>query len=273
MTASTMARPMPGMAPSTATPTKQTMESQNSQRWMRQMRRRSATSISPMAAAMTTAASAVEGKCFSSSGAKVSNRATATAPTTPVSWVLAPAASATGVRELLLLIGKPWNRPAVEVGHAQPDHFLIGIDVVAGAHAVGPRQHAGVGERYQRHRAAAQHDCRDVRSVDPGNGEARQSLGQGAENGNAGFGRQIERAHDDGGRDHRDQHAGDALAAEEKNDDQRRRADGKGRPVGLARRHRLADFPQAAQRPIGIDREAQQLRELADDHREAMPFM
>ena len=33
--------------------------------------------------------------------------ATATAPTTPVSCVFAPAASATGVRDELLLIGNP----------------------------------------------------------------------------------------------------------------------------------------------------------------------
>ena len=35
MTAITMARAMPGIAPSTATPAKQAIDSQNSQRWMR----------------------------------------------------------------------------------------------------------------------------------------------------------------------------------------------------------------------------------------------
>ena len=35
MTAITIASPMPGIAPNTATPTKQTIDSQNSQRWMR----------------------------------------------------------------------------------------------------------------------------------------------------------------------------------------------------------------------------------------------
>ena len=38
MTAITIARPMPGIAPSTATPTVQTIDSQNSQRWMRKIR-------------------------------------------------------------------------------------------------------------------------------------------------------------------------------------------------------------------------------------------
>jgi hypothetical protein len=70
------------------------------------MRRRSATSIRPMAEAITTAAMALLGRCWSGSGA-TSSRATARAPTTPVSWVLDPAASATGVRDELLLIGKP----------------------------------------------------------------------------------------------------------------------------------------------------------------------
>ena len=41
MTAMTMAMPMPGITPNTATPTKQTMDSQNSHCWMRKMRRRS----------------------------------------------------------------------------------------------------------------------------------------------------------------------------------------------------------------------------------------
>ena len=71
------------------------------------MRRRSDTSIRPMADAMTIAASAVFGRSWSSAGANTSSNAIASAPTTPVSWVFAPAASATGVREELLLIGKP----------------------------------------------------------------------------------------------------------------------------------------------------------------------
>ena len=36
----------------------------------------------------------------------------AAAPTSPVTCVLAPACSATAVREPLVLTGKPWNRPA-----------------------------------------------------------------------------------------------------------------------------------------------------------------
>lgn len=107
MTATTIARPMPGIAPSSATPSRQPIDSQNSQRWMRQMRRRSVTSIRPMAEAITTAARAAPGRLRSRSGAPSNMAPTASAPTTPVSWVRAPAASATGVREALALIGNP----------------------------------------------------------------------------------------------------------------------------------------------------------------------
>ena len=71
------------------------------------MRRRSETSIKPIVAAMTTAARRPRGRSWSSEGASNRSDATASAPTTPVSWVLAPAASATGVRDELLLMGKP----------------------------------------------------------------------------------------------------------------------------------------------------------------------
>ena len=103
---------MPGIAPNAATPAKHTIDSQNSQRWMRQIRPRSLNSNSPIAEAITTAASALLGRLRKRSGAATRSRATASAPTTPVSWVLAPAASATGVRDELLLIGKPWKKPA-----------------------------------------------------------------------------------------------------------------------------------------------------------------
>src|SRR5262245_59237140 len=120
MTAITIARPMPGKGPAIATPAKQTIDNQNSQRWMRWTRRRSATSIRPIAAAITTAASAVSGTYASQGGATTSNSAIANAPTTPVSCVRAPAASATGVRDELLLIGMPWKNPAARLAAPRP---------------------------------------------------------------------------------------------------------------------------------------------------------
>ncbi|MNI26618.1 hypothetical protein D3C73_803280 [compost metagenome] len=84
------------------------------------MRRRSLTSIRPMAEAITTAAKALVGRSLSRFGATINNTATASAPTTPVNWVFAPAASATGVRDELLLMGKPWNRPLARLATPNP---------------------------------------------------------------------------------------------------------------------------------------------------------
>ena len=109
------------------------------------MRRRSDTSNRPIADAMTTAARAVFGRSWSRSGASSSNNAIASAPTTPVSCVLAPAASATGVREELLLIGSPgkslprgWRRR----GPPSP----VRVDRCAQARRIGSREHTRVGE-------------------------------------------------------------------------------------------------------------------------------
>ena len=76
---------------------------------------------------MTTAASAVV-RAGSAAGCGASTRssAIATAPTTPVSWVRAPAASATGVRDELLLIGKPWKNPAARLAAPRPTISWLG---------------------------------------------------------------------------------------------------------------------------------------------------
>src|SRR6266404_8500488 len=84
------------------------------------MRRRSAISNKPRAAAITTAARALVGRFCIKFGASNNSNAIATAPTTPVSWVRAPDASATGVREELLLIGKPLKKPAARFATPRP---------------------------------------------------------------------------------------------------------------------------------------------------------
>ncbi len=78
---------------------------------MRHSRTRPLTSTSERQAVMTTAARAAVGRLVVMPGTKTSMTAMAMAPTTPVSWVRAPADSATGVREALLLMGKPCTKP------------------------------------------------------------------------------------------------------------------------------------------------------------------
>jgi hypothetical protein len=62
---------------------------------------------------MTTAASAAWGRSASRPLRKSSSTATIPAPTTPVSWLLAPACSATAVREALVETANPWKSPEV----------------------------------------------------------------------------------------------------------------------------------------------------------------
>ena len=80
------------------------------------------------------------------SGASSSSNAMASAPTTPVSCVFDPAASATGVRDELLLIGNPWKKPAARLAAPETDHFLIRVDGRAQSRRIGAREHARVGE-------------------------------------------------------------------------------------------------------------------------------
>ena len=69
-------------------------------------------SASDSDAAITTAASVGWGRLLSRPGTRTSMRTITAAPTTPVSCVLAPACSATAVRDPLVLTGNPWKNPA-----------------------------------------------------------------------------------------------------------------------------------------------------------------
>src|SRR5678809_153420 len=87
-----------------------------------------------MAAAITTAASAAFGRFLNRVGAATIRSATISAPTTPVICVLAPAASATGVRDELLLIGNPWKKPAARLAAPRPTISWFGSTAVSYTH-------------------------------------------------------------------------------------------------------------------------------------------
>ncbi len=82
---------------------------------------------------MTTAASVGLGRFLSSPGTSTSISTISAAPTTPVSCVLAPACSATAVRDPLVLTGKPLEEPGGDIGDTDPDHLAIPIDLLPGA--------------------------------------------------------------------------------------------------------------------------------------------
>ena len=112
--------------------------------------------------------------------------------------------------------GAAADRKAVEeagrqIGESDPDHFLVGIDVPTVSFRIDARQHAGVGERYQRDRETT-HQHRDQVSLRyPWNHQPRQATGQRAQYPHIGTRRQVEHTHDNRCGDHGDQDARHAL--------------------------------------------------------------
>src|SRR5215211_4159254 len=101
-----------------------------------------------MAAVMTIAASTGRGRSRSRPGAKTSSRAIATAPTSGVSWLRAPAETATGVREALEEMANPWKKPAARLAAPRARReLLVGVDGLAALGGQGLGQHGGVGHR------------------------------------------------------------------------------------------------------------------------------
>jgi hypothetical protein len=77
-------------------------------------------STSEIHAEITTAPRTALGRFCRSVGANSSSKAMQTAPTTPVNCDLEPACSATGVRDELLEIEKPWKRPEATFARPSP---------------------------------------------------------------------------------------------------------------------------------------------------------
>ena len=77
-------------------------------------------SSSEKAAAITTAASAVWGRFLNSEGSSTSSATTTPAPTSPLTWVLAPDCVATAVRDPLTETAKPWKKPAARLAEPTP---------------------------------------------------------------------------------------------------------------------------------------------------------
>src|SRR5918994_1932439 len=138
---------MPSITPRTATPRKQAIDRANSILRMRYSLRTPAASISPIAAEMTTAASAESGRFRTRLGKNSSISAIARAPTSPVSQ-LRLGAGGFGDRGSR---GAAADRESLEeaggdIGRAERDQLLVRVDPVAASDREGPRKHAGVGE-------------------------------------------------------------------------------------------------------------------------------
>ena len=171
------------------------------------MRRRSATSMRPMAEAMTTAASAGVGRCCSRFGRR--HQQHRDAERADDAGQLRPRAGGLGHRRARRAAAdrKALEEAGGEVGDAEADHLLVGIDRSA---AVAPRRRATA--RWCRRTTPAPPRVRrsapDARSATPIHGmrERRQALAAAGRAPRHRPCRQIEHADDQGRADHRDQH-------------------------------------------------------------------
>ena len=165
-------------------------------------------SMSDSAAAMTTAASAVCGRSASSDGKASSSNRTTPAPTTPVSWLLAPDCSATAVREPLVEMANPPNSPAAMFDAPMPT-------ISWSASTSSPRRAAKLVavaivsvERHERDADRGQQQGADIGHAGPGDRRCRHALGECAGDLHT-LGRQVEPGGHDGRADDGDEHGGD----------------------------------------------------------------
>ena len=109
------------------------------------------------------------------------------APTTDVSWVCAPAASATGVRDALLLIGIPENSPVARFAAAERDELAVLVDLLAAPDRERPRQDARVGRGDERDPERRRDEREDVAERERRQGRAAAGpTGSGADDRDAG---------------------------------------------------------------------------------------
>jgi hypothetical protein len=180
---------------------------------------------------------------------------------------LEPAASATGVREELLLIGKPWKKPAARLAAPRPIISWFGSTRGIGARGIGSRQYAGVGEGDDRDRHAADQDGDDISRTDPWDGESRKALGHRPKHLHPGRLAEPEhpghdRRQDDGDQNSRE--TGESLGQQDQG--QRSQPQAGRHPVGLAVEECLGNGDEVSKRTAAFDGKAEQLGQLADQH-------
>ena len=249
------------------------MDSQNSACLSRKSRRTPDTSAKPMAAAMTTAPSAAVGRLVKSPGTNTRSAATAIAPTNPVTWVLAPADSATGVREALLLTGNPWKRPAAAFATPSATISRFGSTSVPGAGGERAGENARVGKGHQRDAGGAAQKKSQVRPPHRGRTQARQPARNLADDGYALLG-QSEPADRDGGKDHRQEYPGNSghPSLEHEDEHQTPQAQSERGRIRQPGGHAARDLDDARHKTRGFHRETEHIGHLAhqDGERDAV---
>ena len=129
-------------------------------------------------AVITTAARAAVGRLVVMPGMKTSMTAMASGADDARQLRFAPADSATGVRELLLLTGKPWDKPVAMLAAPRATSSWLGSRRLPAAPGHRPREDAGVGHRDEGDGGGAGNDRSMSPSGNDGRLERRQPLGR-----------------------------------------------------------------------------------------------
>ena len=195
----------------------------------------------------------------------------ATAPTKPVSWVFAPACSATAVRDPLVLTGKPWKSPAamfaapIPTISRFPSTSCPARDANADAVEIVSARETRTMPRAPPRRSGRS-ESRDVRDR-----ERRESLGSVADEGHAGRQRGRTRARRGSTARRRSSTRGNLRASgaaarritmSAADPDRERSAH------GLTGDEPVDETPELRDEPLGVDREAEHLRKLPNDDRQ-----
>ena len=75
---------------------------------------------------------------------------------------------------------KALKKSGGQVGDTEPHHLLVRVDIGTGPRRIDAREHAGVGERHEGDGAAADQDGDDIGVGDPRDGKCRQRLAGGS---------------------------------------------------------------------------------------------
>ena len=227
-------------------------------------------SASDIDATMTTAASVGCGRYCMRPGRNTSITRITAAPTRPVSWVFAPARSATAVREPLVLTGKPVNRPAATLAAPMPTISWFArtswpvrpanadeVEIVSASETTAmPIAPATSSGRSASSTRGIVNGGRPLGST-PTRLDARGRRGPGPPPAPSRRPPRPARPAPSAGTRPEDHHHGDAEQP-----DADRRGHGVSRGDALHERLRLGD------EPVRVGREAEQLRQLADEDRQ-----
>src|SRR5260370_18931579 len=153
------------------------------------------------------------------------------------------------------------------MGSAEADHFLIRINRSASLGAVRSRQDARVRDGHHGESRAADNDVVEVSKTNHRQCKRWQSLWQRPKNLHASGRIEVQYTDDNSRSDDREQKTRDVLVGlEQKNCYECAGADCERRPVRLSAENAFADAHEIAQWTDAIDRETEELRQLADQH-------